>query len=175
MFLVNRVYNYWTKHKGPTDIVLYVTFVKLYPRVDKLEFNPVNLNYLATNFADCYQDDAVSMESASQLSPTMPPLFDFSEIVTAIRETTDVYKANKTVAPIDTHSTYVTWNHKILPPDVQARYLIKQQSTAIQTSASSTLYYYKVEVPGSLDPDTHVSTVTTRHVTRHYWSDGLHN
>ena len=100
VFLLDRA----SKAKG-VDIVLYVSLPRIYPQVDEMNFNPADSNHLTTNFDDCYQEEDASV---TLVSPMMPTSFDFSDIVTAITETADIYRANKPVTPIDTHSAYVT-------------------------------------------------------------------
>ena len=128
VFLEERSLSPSVKAKVAVDIVPYVSLPRIYPQVDERDFNPVDLNHRTTTFDDRYQEEDASVSS---VFPTIPTSFDFSDIVTAIKETADIYKANTPVAPIDTHSAYVTWNHWIFPPDVQSQCLIKQISTVI--------------------------------------------
>ena len=122
-----------SKKKG-TQIILFVSFPRIYPRVSEMNFNPADLHHFTANFDDRYQEDEQSFTSNDRSAPTMN--FDCDAIVTAIRETAETFKNNKPHAPVDTHSAYVHWNHDILPIDVKKQFLIKQRSTTIQTSTS---------------------------------------
>lgn len=168
-FLVDPANNYnngTNNAKGPVDIIPDVTFLKLYPRVDEMDFNPADFTHLTTDVTDRYQKDGPLFSSEERLLPTMR--FDCSDIVTAIRETAKSFKTSKPVAPIDIHSVYVQWNNSALPTDVKKQYLIKQRSTTIQTFASLLLFSYEVDVPGAIDPSTHLPTTTKQFVTRRY-------
>ena len=143
------------KPRNP-PILYYIQVIKLY-------FNPANLDHLTTNFDNCYQEDSSSV--ASQLLSPTPQTYNFFDIVIAIKETADAYKASKQVVLIDTHSTYVIWNHNVFPPDVKHHYLTKQQLTTILTKASLYPFYYNIKVPIPPDPTTNAPLMIMRHVT----------
>ena len=95
LFVVDRAYNFYTKARSSSNSFLYVNFSKLYPQVSQSDFNPANLDHLATNFKDCYQAPFNLSSMSSQSSSPTPPLYNFSDILTATKNKPMDYWLNR--------------------------------------------------------------------------------
>ena len=75
-----------------------------------------------------------------------------------IKDGVDILRNNKSTAPIDVHSSYVTFDHTTLPSDVKTCYLARQKPTHINIASTLVPFLFKKDAVGPLD-STGVTTI----------------
>ena len=114
IYLVNNAYTNWRAKTGKSDNLVHISLPTVYP-----QFNELYLN-LATfkNLTDEFDNRFVPL-----LSCVVSTDLDLSSLVSTIKDSVDMFRNNNTVAPIDAHSSCITFDHTSLPFGVMDCYL----------------------------------------------------
>ena len=85
-----------------------------------------------------------------------------------------MFQKNKTIAPIDAHSSYGIFDHTSLPPGVKNCYLARQQPIHIHRVSTLSPFVYNKDIVGPPDPVTGDATRILVITQLQFWNDNLH-